>query len=80
MLARTFKFRKSDLETNLKETNGKEIQFLNTVLMSKFKANFSRNIGFITEIEPMTLEYCAGIIQYLTNCDRPTLKLIISDT
>ena len=65
----------SDIETILEETNGKEIQSFNVVLMSKFKAKFSSNKGFITEIESMILEYYAGIVQYLTNWDRPAPKL-----
>jgi hypothetical protein len=65
----------NDLESILEESNGREIQAFNIVLMSKFKAKFSSNKGFITEIESMVLEYYAGIVQYLTNWDRPAPKL-----
>ena len=65
----------SDIELILDEANGREIQSFNIVLMSKFKAKFSSNKGFITEIESMVLEYYAGIVQYLTNWDRPAPKL-----
>ena len=65
----------SDIESILEEANGKEIQSFNIVLMSKFKGKFSSNKGFISEIESMVLEYYAGIVQYLTNWDRPAPKL-----
>ena len=65
----------SDIELILDEANGREIQSFNIVFMSKFKAKFSSNKGFITEIESMVLEYYAGIVQYLTNWDRPAPKL-----
>ena len=65
----------NDLESILEESNGREVQAFNIVLMSKFKAKISSNKGFITEIESMVLEYYAGIVQYLTNWDRPAPKL-----
>ena len=59
----------------LKSQMVERVQAFNIVLMSKFKAKFSSNKGFITEIESMVLEYYAGIVQYLTNWDRPAPKL-----
>ncbi|MBL6664147.1 MAG: hypothetical protein ISP71_08615 [Flavobacteriales bacterium] len=63
------------IDSILDETNGREIQAFNVVLMSKFKAKFESNKGFIVEIEKMVLEYYAGIVQYLTNWNRPAPKL-----
>lgn len=63
------------IDSILDETNGREIQAFNVVLMSKFKAKFESNKGFIVKIEKMVLEYYAGIVQYLTNWNRPAPKL-----
>ena len=65
----------SDIDEILDEANGREIQSFNVVYMSKFKDKFSSNKGFITKIESMVLEYYAGIVQHLTNWDRPAPKL-----
>jgi len=63
------------LDTLFEEVNGREIQAFNVVLMSKFGAGFGSNKKFIVLIEKMVLDYYAGIVQYLTNWNRPAPKL-----
>ena len=64
-----------ELDTLLEEVNGKEIQAFNIVYVNKFGKAFSSNKKFIVTIENMILEYYAGIVQYLTNWNRPAPKL-----
>lgn len=64
-----------DLDTLFEEVNGKEIQAFNIVYVNKFGKSFSSNKKFIVTIENMILEYYAGIVQYLTNWNRPAPKL-----
>lgn len=65
----------SDLDKLYDDMNGKEIQAFNIVLMSKFGAGFGSNKKFIVLIEKMILDYYAGIVQFLTNWNRPAPKL-----
>lgn len=65
----------SDLDTLLEEANGKEIQAFNVVLMSKFGAGFGSNKKFIVLLEQMILDYYAGIVQHMTNWNRPAPQL-----
>lgn len=65
----------SSFELLIDEVNGRDIQSFNIVLMSKFKGGFGSNKKFIVLIEKMILEYYAGIVQYLTNWNRPAPKL-----
>tara|TARA_Y100000385_G_C13021974_1_gene606609 strand:+ start:48 stop:1388 length:1341 start_codon:yes stop_codon:yes gene_type:complete len=65
----------SDIDEIIDEANGREIQTFNIVLMRKFKAKFSSNKQFISEIENMLLEYYSGLVQHLTNWNRPAPKL-----
>ena len=64
-----------ELHTLFEEVNGKEIQAFNIVYVNKFGKAFSSNKKFIVTIENMILEYYAGIVQYLTNWNRPAPKL-----
>jgi hypothetical protein len=64
-----------ELDTLFEEVNGKEIQAFNIVYVNKFGKAFSSNKKFIVTIENMILEYYAGIVQYLTNWNRPAPKL-----
>ena len=63
------------LDALLEEVNGREIQAFNIVYNHKFGNAFSSNKKFILTIENMVLEYYAGIVQYLTNWNRPAPKL-----
>jgi len=63
------------LDLLFEEVNGKEIQAFNIVYINKFGKSFSSNKKFIVSIEKMVLEYNAGIVQYLTNWNRPAPKL-----
>ncbi|MCH2232224.1 MAG: hypothetical protein MK078_17870 [Crocinitomicaceae bacterium] len=63
------------LDLLLEQANGKEIQAFNIVLMSKYGAGFGSNKKFISLIEKMILDYYAGIVQFLTNWNRPAPKL-----
>ena len=63
------------LDLLFEEVNGKEIQAFNIVYINKFGKSFSSNKKFIVSIEKMVLEYYAGIVQYLTNWNRPAPKL-----
>lgn len=65
----------ASLETLLAEVNGREIQAFNIVAISKFGTGFGSNKKFIVLIEKMVLDYYAGIVQYLTNWNRPAPKL-----
>ena len=65
----------SSLDDIIEEVNGREIQAFNIVVMSKFGAGFGSNKKFIVLIEKMVLDYYAGIVQYLTNWNRPAPKL-----
>jgi hypothetical protein len=65
----------SNLDTLHEDVNGREIQAFNIVLLSKFGAGFGSNKKFIVLIEKMILGYYAGIVQYLTNWNRPAPKL-----
>lgn len=64
-----------EIDTLFEEVNGKEIQAFNIVYVNKFGKAFSSNKKFIVTIESMILEYYAGIVQYLTNWNRPAPKL-----
>ncbi len=57
------------------EINSRDILAFNIVYMNKLGASFGSNKKFITLIEKMILDYYAGIVQYLTNWNRPAPKL-----
>lgn len=65
----------TDIESLIEATKTKEIQAFNVVYISKFGAGFGSNKKFIALVEKMLLEYYAGIVQYLTNWNRPAPKL-----
>jgi hypothetical protein len=65
----------SEFEKLMEESKGKEIQAFNIVVQSKFNAGFGSNKKFIVLIEKMILDYYAGIVQHLTNWNRPAPKL-----
>ena len=76
------KFAKSNLKINLSEldtlpdlTKGKEIQAFHIVYINSFGVNFASNKKFIDRIEGMVLEYYEGIVQHMTNWNRPAPKL-----
>lgn len=65
----------SEFERLILESKGKEIQAFNIVVQSKFNAGFGSNKKFIVLIEKMVLNYYAGIVQHLTNWNRPAPRL-----
>ena len=65
----------SELDQLIEKSKGKEITSFNIVLMSNFGAGFGSTKKFIVLIEKMLLDYYAGIVQYLTNWNRPAPRL-----
>lgn len=59
----------------IEESKGKEIQGFNVVYMLNFGAGFGSTKKFIVLIEKMSLDYYAGIVQYLANWSRPAPRL-----
>ena len=64
----------NSLDLIIEEANGRDVRSFNVVLLVKFKGDFSSNKKFIVSIEKMVLDYYAGIVQYLTNWNRPAPK------
>ena len=76
------KFAKANMKVKLSElgeltemTKGKEIQAFHVVLINGFGANFASNKKFIELIEKMVLDYYAGVVQQISNWNRPAPKL-----
>lgn len=76
------KFAQSNLKVNLSDlsslqelSKGKEIQAFHIVLINGFEASFPSNKKFIVLIEQMLLEFYEGIVQHMTNWNRPAPKL-----
>jgi hypothetical protein len=76
------KFAKANLKVKLSElgkltemAKGKEIQAFHVVLTNGFGANFASNKKFIELIEKMVLDYYSGIVQQISNWNRPAPKL-----
>ena len=65
----------SNIDELIEEVSGREIMAFNVLHICKFGAAFGSNKKFITYIEKMTLDYYAGIVQHLTNWNRPAPKL-----
>ena len=65
----------SELETLSDEAKGKEIVSFNISLINSFGTNFASNKKFIELIETMVLEYYEGIVQHMTNWNRPAPKI-----
>lgn len=76
------KFAQSNLKVNLSDlsslqelSKGKEIQAFHIVLIDGFGVNFASNKKFIVLIEQMLLDFYEGIVQHMTNWNRPVPKL-----
>ena len=69
------KVKLADLSTLTELSKGKEIQAFNITLISEFGAGFASNKKFITLIEKMILEFYEGIVQNMSNWNRPAPKL-----
>lgn len=65
----------SKLDILFEQTAGREVQAFNILYMCKFGAGFGSQKKFIVLIEKMVLNYYAGIVQYLTNWNRPAPRL-----
>lgn len=63
------------LEELVEMAKGKEIQAFHVVLNDGFGTNFASNKKFIELIEKMVLDYYEGIVQHMTNWNRPAPKL-----
>jgi len=75
--ARTnLKVKLTNLDALKEEAKNNEIQAFNVVLIDGFGANFASTGKFITLIEGMVLNYYEGIVQHMTNWNRPAPKLI----
>ncbi|MDX2359398.1 MAG: hypothetical protein QNK23_01235 [Crocinitomicaceae bacterium] len=77
------KFAKANIKIKLSEINdlaelskGKEIQGFHIVYASGFGAGFASNKKFIVLIEQMVLDYYEGVVQHMTNWNRPAPKLV----
>jgi len=76
------KFASANLKVNISKldelveySKGKEIQAFHIVLNQAFGANFASNKKFIELIEKMILEYYEGVIQYMSNWNKPAPKI-----
>lgn len=69
------KVKLSDLGDLNELAKGKEIQFFHVTVVIGFGANFSSVKKFIVLIEQMVLDYYEGIVQHMTNWNRPAPKL-----
>lgn len=70
------KIKLSELSNLSEQVNGKEIQAFHIILGNSFGAGFASNKKFISLIEQMLLDYYEGIVQHMTNWNRPAPKLI----
>jgi len=70
-----FKVKLSELNTLSELSKGKEIQAFYITLINEFGANFASNKKFIELVETMVLDYYEGIVQHMTNWNRPAPKL-----
>lgn len=77
--ARTnLKVKLDELDNLKEEAKGSDIQAFHVVLMDGFGANFASVRKFIELIDAITLNYYEGIVQHMTNWNRPAPKLEIS--
>jgi len=77
--ARTnLKVKLDELENLKEEAKGSDIQAFHVVLMDGFGANFASVRKFIELIDIMTLNYYEGIVQHMTNWNRPAPKLEVN--
>lgn len=65
----------SDLDQLAELAKGKEIQAFNIVWINSFGVSFASNKKFIENIEKMVLDYYEGIVQHMSNWNRPAPKL-----
>ncbi len=69
------KVKLSHLDTLSELAKGREIQTFKIVLINDFGSNFASNKKFIELIEKMTLDYYEGVVQHMTNWNRPAPKI-----
>ena len=76
------KFARENLKVKLTELDSltelskrKEIQAFRIVYINDFGVNFASNKKFIELIEKMVLDYYEGVVQHMTNWNRPAPKL-----
>jgi len=76
------KYAKANLKVKLKEldvlkelSQGKEIQAFHIVVINGFGSNFASTKKFIEIIEQMVLDYYGGIVQHMTNWNKPAPKI-----
>jgi len=81
------KYAKADIKRKLSEldqltelTKDKEIQGFKITLDRGFGANFSSVKKFIVIIENMVLEYYEGIVQHVSTWNRPTPKIVQTES
>lgn len=65
----------SDFDKLIEDCKGKEIQSFNIVYLINFGASFKSVKKFIVLIEQMVLQYYSGVVQHLTNWNKPAPKL-----
>ena len=69
------KVKLSDLSSLPELTKGKDIQAFHIVLINGLGASFASNKKFIVLIEQMVVDYYEGIVQHMSNWNRPAPKL-----
>lgn len=76
------KYAKSNIKVkldHLEELKGidrsKEIQAINVIVVRDFGASFGSSKKFIEKIEELILSYYGGIVQHMTNWNRPAPKI-----
>ena len=72
------KVKLSELDKLKEETKRSEIQAFHIVIMDGFGANFASVKKFIELVDIMTLNFYEGIVQNMTNWNRPAPKLEIN--
>ena len=74
------KVKLSELDQLVELTKEKDIQAFKIILNRAFGANFASVKKFIVLIEKMLLEYYEGIVQHANTWNRPTPKIVQSET
>ncbi len=69
------KVKVSELESLKELSYNKEIQAFHVVAIRSFSSNFASSKKFIELIETMVLEFYEGIVQHMTNWNKPAPKI-----
>ena len=69
------KVKLSELDTLKELSQGKEIQTFHIVVINGFGSSFASTKKFIELIERMVLDYYEGVVQHMTNWNKPAPKI-----